>query len=163
MNGTVAQRIEREPSKLKTAVRVCAAPPICPVCSKTAATRSGRYGQRHECCGLVSWNGKPLVDPAVLRLRKLAHGAFDHIWKTSPGIYPIKETGAERKRVAKYIARANRPRTYAYFAERLGLPPKDMHMANIEDPIMLQAVIDLARTTTPKQVRDWWKARIPAP
>ena len=33
----------------------------CPMCREEAETTVTRFGYRHECCGLHSWNGKPLV------------------------------------------------------------------------------------------------------
>lgn len=54
---------------------------ICPVCGNRAVTVLSTFGTKHFCCGLESYNGKPLVSRNVLRLRVLAHDSFDPLWK----------------------------------------------------------------------------------
>lgn len=44
--------------------------PICPSCGQPAKERMTRYGVRHDCCGLWSWGGKPLVDAATHAARR---------------------------------------------------------------------------------------------
>lgn len=55
--------------------------PICPLCDKPARVTATKYGPRAECCGLHSWDLKPLVSPATHDARKSAHAAFDLIWR----------------------------------------------------------------------------------
>lgn len=77
---------------------------ICPTCRKKVTPVSTSYGERHACCGLWSWGGKPLVSAEVHELRKRAHAVFDPIWKE--GQMPRSEayrqlsieTGIKRKK-----------------------------------------------------------------
>ena len=55
--------------------------PICPKCQRPARVTATRFGLRADCCGLHSWDLKPLVSPATHDARKLAHATFDPIWK----------------------------------------------------------------------------------
>ncbi len=55
--------------------------PVCPECGKFAKQEPGRFGLKSSCCGLWSWNGKPLVDAETHRARIAAHNAFDPLWK----------------------------------------------------------------------------------
>jgi hypothetical protein len=55
--------------------------PVCPKCGRRAAVTKTRYGLRAECCGLHSWNLKPLVDEETHRARRDAHSAFDPFWE----------------------------------------------------------------------------------
>lgn len=57
------------------------APPICPECGLPATMSASRYGARAECCGLRSYNFKPLVSHETLQARRSAHAAFDALWK----------------------------------------------------------------------------------
>ena len=82
--------------------------PVCPSCGKAAERQATRYGVRHACCGLHSWDGKPLVDEATHRARRKAHDAFDHLWKS----------GAVRRK-----------RAYALLREELGITSAECHMA----------------------------------
>lgn len=56
-------------------------PPVCPVCGRFARQTQTQYGLRSQCCGLWSWDGKPLVDEATHRARNAAHTAFDKLWQ----------------------------------------------------------------------------------
>lgn len=56
-------------------------PVFCPECQMEAHSVQTAWGIRHECCGLWSWGGKPLVDRRTHEARKAAHEAFDRIWK----------------------------------------------------------------------------------
>jgi hypothetical protein len=66
-----------------------------------------RYGVRHNCCDLWSWDGAPLVDGETHEARKRAHDAFDTIWKDG---------------------RLSRSLAYKILAEKIGLHPKDCHI-----------------------------------
>lgn len=55
--------------------------PLCPTCGKHARCSPGKFGVKAECCGLWSWNHKPLVGRETHRARILAHDAFDALWK----------------------------------------------------------------------------------
>ena len=56
--------------------------PICPTCGKLALITATQFGPRADCCGLRSWALKPLVTPATMTARNLAHATFDPIWKS---------------------------------------------------------------------------------
>jgi hypothetical protein len=81
-------------------------PPVCPKCGAVAVEKPTRYGPRSECCGLWSWNRKPLVDgethaarrKAVEDLRSLHEGgAFDKV-------SAYAEVAKRTNRVGKVIA-----------------------------------------------------------
>lgn len=55
--------------------------PICPTCNQPARQSETKYGIRHDCCGLWSWEGKPLVDRETHEARKSAHASFDELWQ----------------------------------------------------------------------------------
>ena len=55
--------------------------PICPRCGDAAILSVGKFGTKAECCGLWSWNLKPLVDRETHASRIRAHDAFDALWK----------------------------------------------------------------------------------
>jgi hypothetical protein len=86
-------------------------PPACPICTLEARTTETRFGKRHECCGLWSWNGAPLETYATHEARKIAHAAFDKLWQ---------EGGLDRTRA------------YRLLAEDLGLPGDEAHMARMD-------------------------------
>lgn len=50
----------------------------CPGCGRRARVAHTRYGRRDSCdrCGVHSWDGKPLVTPAVHEARQAFHAAF---------------------------------------------------------------------------------------
>lgn len=54
---------------------------FCPSCGEPAKACQTRYGVRHDCCGLTSWDYKPLASKETLKARQMAHLAFDKIWK----------------------------------------------------------------------------------
>lgn len=53
----------------------------CPCCGSTATMTHGKFGMKAECCGLWSWNYKPLVNRGTHAARIKAHEAFDALWK----------------------------------------------------------------------------------
>lgn len=57
--------------------------PICPKCGNVAGEAVTQYGIRNQCdpCGLWSWDRYPLVDGETHHARKVAHAAFDHLWR----------------------------------------------------------------------------------
>lgn len=44
--------------------------PICPKCGREAMVAQTKYGPRAECCGLWSWNMKPLADAKTHEARR---------------------------------------------------------------------------------------------
>ena len=56
-------------------------PPICPVCQQPAKITATKYGPLSQCCGMRSWDLKPLAAPNTLAARVRAHAAFDPLWK----------------------------------------------------------------------------------
>lgn len=93
--------------------------PRCPVCGEKARTEEFQgNGRRHTCCGLASWNGKPLVTPSTLRARMIAHRAFDPIWE---------------ERVLM-----TRSEAYEWLAEKLGLDREHCHMSRMDEETALR-------------------------
>lgn len=94
----------------------------CPTCGNEASVAFTQYGTRHECCGLRSWNNKPLVCEATLRLREAAHKSFDEIWKC--GIM-------------------SRTAAYKWLAEQMKMKPEECHIARM-DMFQCEHVIELS-------------------
>ena len=80
-----------------------AAPP-CPACGQPARCRPGKFGVKAECCGLWSWNHKPLVGRETHRARIQAHEAFDALWK---GGIVSRSEAYRRLRVAMGLSAAD--------------------------------------------------------
>lgn len=71
--------------------------PICPRCGWQASETITKYGIRNECCGLWSWERKPLADAATHAARKKLAPLMEQVQK-SVGIeklhkYLTKKTG----------------------------------------------------------------------
>lgn len=133
--------------------------PVCPRCMNKARTTRTRFGLRHECCGLRSWDGKPLETPEVMAARTYCHAAFDSLWRTAEEIYEIRERPLteEYERAVRRIRKAARHRAYAYISFVTGLPEGECHMTVQRDLRKLALIERVARETTPQMVRDWWK------
>ena len=82
--------------------------PTCPTCGQPARLTITKHGDRHDCCGLWSWGGKPLADYATHLARRCAHNAFDPLWR-------------------RY--RVPRGKAYKMLAEELGLTQEECHMS----------------------------------
>lgn len=95
-------------------------PPTCRECGKLAKTTKGAFGFYHECCGMASWNGKPLVTKATLAARQAAHRAFDPLWKD--GLL-------------------TRTEAYAILAQKLGIPLKKCHMSIMDEATAWRVVV----------------------
>lgn len=102
--------------------------PICPTCDNPARTTSTQYGARHECCGLHSWDGKPLVDQATHDARQAAHDAFDTLWK----------------KPTKLMSRGE---AYAELRIELGIRARDCHMSlmSAETAALVPAAVERIR------------------
>ena len=87
--------------------------PVCPTCGQPAQATTTRFGVRHDCCDLWSWDGKPLVDRATHNARIAAHNAFDPLWK-----------GAYRQ--------ISRGTAYKLLRAELGLTKAECHMASMD-------------------------------
>jgi len=81
----------------------------CPSCGSEARRSDTRFGVRHDCCGLWSWGGKPLVDGPTHEARRRAHESFDRLWVRG---YP-----------------SSRTRAYKGLSEHLGVAFKDCHIS----------------------------------
>lgn len=81
--------------------------PLCPMCGSPAVETLTKYGKRHDCCGLWSWDGAALVSAETHEARKRAHEAFDRLWQQR--LLPRKAA-------------------YQILADKLGLMPKDCHI-----------------------------------
>jgi hypothetical protein len=57
--------------------------PLCPICGNPATLSAGKYGTKAACCGLWSWDCKPLVGRETHAARIQAHAAFDVLWKSA--------------------------------------------------------------------------------
>ncbi len=129
-------------------------PPTCPKCGNPAYTAHTKYGQRHSCCGLHSWDGKPLVSPEVHKARNRCHAAFDPIWKNARIAYPD-----ENLTTIKKLKKITRHRAYHYIAHLTGLPEPECHMSWQEDLKKLARIEDACEGVTASHVREWWKQR----
>ena len=96
--STVSQRLEA---------------PLCPACGQPAIPTTTRYGKRHACCGLWSWDGKPLADGATHAARIAAHDAFDTLWRGESRV-------------------TRRSHAYALLRDELGLAKHECHMAQMD-------------------------------
>jgi ribosomal protein S27AE len=65
----------------QAAKKVHRAAPICPRCGGNPTFSTGKFGTKAECCGLWSWNLKPLVPRETHAARIQAHDVFDRLWK----------------------------------------------------------------------------------
>lgn len=79
----------------------------CPECGNSPVRTMTQYGPRLDCCGLWAWGNHPLVDGATHYARRIAHAAFDPIWKS----------GTLSRGVA-----------YQKLAEAMGLTSQECHM-----------------------------------
>lgn len=100
------------------------APLACPKCGGKPAQHATKYGVRSNCCGLWSWNGAPLVDAATHEARRVAHAAFDQLWKT----------GFMQRGMA-----------YAMLAHRMGVTKEDCHMKLMNEATALRVPVIVAR------------------
>ena len=93
--------------------------PICPICGYLSKTSQGTFGVKAECCGLWSWNGKPLVDKATHIARIRAHKAFDQVWKSG------------------YVGRGE---AYTRLAAAMRMAKDDCHISRMNTKQALQVV-----------------------
>jgi hypothetical protein len=100
---------------------------LCPECGLPPTQTQTRYGLRSECCGLWSWDSKPLVDAETHEARKAAHAAFDGLWK-----------GGHMKRTD----------AYRWLSKALGIPGKECHIAMM-DAVTARRVVEVVRQTHP--------------
>ena len=98
--------------------------PICPVCAKPAQVTATKYGPRAGCCGLHSWDLKPLVSPAVHDARKLAHATFDPVWRSGD---------------------LSRGEAYRRLALAMGIPQKSCHISLMTD-VDAARVVEIVRS-----------------
>jgi len=136
--------------------------PVCPKCSMNARATQTRYGVRHECCGLHSWDGKPLVSKEVHAARNRCHAAFDPLWQDAPRFYEITEAPGSKERAAakKRIRKSARNRAYHYIAHVTGLSEPDCHMAGQADLEKLAQIEVAALAASPEIIRNWWKSQL---
>lgn len=97
-------------------------PPKCPKCGRTAMTVRTQYGPRHQCCGMHSWRGKPLVDKETHDLRREAHAAIDPLWQSG---------------------KMRRSFVYQTLARLMRITGEECHIAQM-NPVELRLVIELA-------------------
>lgn len=134
--------------------------PICPKCGKPANVTSTSFGWRYDHCGLHSWDGKPLVSPAVHAARQRFCAAFDRLWKTAETAYEITESPATDayRNAVKRIRIAARNRAYRYLAAMTGLPEPECHGATQDDLDKLDRLTTIAAACVgPEEVRYWQK------
>lgn len=86
--------------------------PICPSCGKTASVQRTIRGPRASCCGLWSWQHRPLVTEATHRARQRAHVAFDWLWQ---------------------FGGMTRSQAYAALAAEMGLRGEQTHIALMDE------------------------------
>ena len=133
--------------------------PTCPKCNQPAQRQKTRYGDRFACCGLWSWDGKPLVSADVHKARQHCHMAVDPLWQKAPETYDIAEKSGtpERLEAEQRIMKSARGRTYRFIADKLKLPEPDVHMAGQEDVATLRQIYAAAKATDPQAIRTWAK------
>lgn len=136
--------------------------PICPTCGKPAEAIQTVYGVKHRCCGLWSWDGKPLVSAEIHKARQHCHEVVDRLWKNAPTLYDIKERrGTPDHDAVKQIRKRARSRVYPWLAAVTGLPEPECHMAAQTDIEKLRQIYRAAAAATPATVRDWAKQQEP--
>ena len=96
---------------------------ICPKCGNVAQSVQTKYGIRSNCCDLWSWGKAPLTDAKTHKARRLAHEAFDPIWKSKK----LSRSGA-----------------YRWLAKKLKIPGELCHM-KFMDAEMAYDVVDICR------------------
>lgn len=84
--------------------------PLCPKCGGLANLKATRFGPRAACCGLWSWDFKPLAPAETHEARKAAHAAFDPLWKAGP---------------------FDRRTAYAALAAAMGMTAAECHIASM--------------------------------
>jgi hypothetical protein len=133
--------------------------PICPTCGNPAEAVKTVYGLKHRCCGLWSWDGKPLVSAEIHKARQHCHAVVDRLWKNAPSLYQISEKRGtpDHTRAVKRIRQRARSRVYPWLAAVTGLPETECHMAAQTDLAKLRLIWRAARDATPATVRDWAK------
>ena len=85
-----------------------------------------KYGLRSSCCGLWSWDSKPLVNAATHEARIAAHAAFDPLWQSG---------------------RMKRREAYRWLAEAMEMSPKDCHIS-LMDEATARRVPEVVRALT---------------
>lgn len=85
---------------------------------------SGKMRVKAVCCGLWSWDNKPLVDARTHGARIEAHRAFDMLWKNGM---------------------VKRPEAYRRLAILMGIPQEHCHIA-IMDRRTAERVVEIVRT-----------------
>ena len=136
--------------------------PACPLCRKEARTAATKYGLRHECCGLHSWDGKPLVSQDVHDGRQAFHKAFDGLWNRAEVAYEISEEPGTRAwdLAAGKIKRSARNRAYLYIADKTKMPEPACHGSEQEDVEILARLTEAANQCSgPLEIRAWFKKR----
>lgn len=106
----------------------------CPNCGRVPRQTKTRYGLRSECCGLHSWDGKPLVCQKTHDARKAAHECFDRLWKSG---------------------RIKRSYAYQLLTEKMSMTPQECHMSrmNLEDALRVpKAVSEIYNDLWDKEV-----------
>ena len=131
---------------------------ICPRCGREAETRETRYGPRSSCepCGLWSWDFKPLVSADVHEARKRCHAIFDRVWQRGEEAYP--EAMAEGRSPKKF-RRITRVRGYRMIAYLTCMPEPECHMGEQTNLAKLAKIEQVAKTLTPKRIREWWQEK----
>lgn len=111
---------------------------ICPLCGNPATQTQTHYGLRSECCGLWSWDGKPLASAEVHEARIAAHAAFDPLWKSG---------------------KRSRAQAYNLLAEAMDMKPKDCHMATMSLENLLRVPEAVKNITLPARsaavLKEW--------
>ena len=93
-------------------------------------------------------------------LLNAAHCAFDRLWTDVNGaVAPPKEGQARRAggrsiKARVRIMRRQRPRAYAWLADRLGIPVAACHFGRLDDA-QLERVIELCRDADPAGIKGW--------
>lgn len=84
----------------------------CPSCHGAALPTMTSWGMRHDCCGLHSWHGTPLVSQATHDARQEAHNYFDPLW---------------------HHGRMTRSDAYKVLAGEMRIPARDCHISRMTE------------------------------
>ena len=87
---------------------------VCDKCGQEAKTIETRYGIRSSCdpCQVWSWGGKPMVPKSTHDARKMAHAAFDVLWKN------------------KIMSRSD---AYSFLSKQMGIQKEFCHIAQFNE------------------------------
>jgi hypothetical protein len=133
--------------------------PVCPVCARPVPGTPTRFGRRHECCGLHSWDYRPLVDPAVHAARKTFVAAINGFCERTVAetLFVAPPGHPSRLAAESVVAAVTRRRLHRWLAALFDLPPTLTEPAKQDDLVILNALIKTVEGADTSTVRRWAK------